>query len=451
MCNKMKMRKIGQSINEYVLVIVLVTLAGIGMQTYIKRGIQGIVKTSADRLAGEKGGTVVYSGGEKSIITRYDEAGKLQWNPAAIAYEGRLSGGFFVAEKSGNEIYYNYYPDTSDLKNKIVIGGQDQASGDFTSYDWEGYVDAVYDASGTAQKLYQRVEDPVTKQITLNEVEFDIVNGIPIARKDSEGKPISPIHTGITYDKYEIVSLSSAANKSLVQNGVIEPGLVEFKYKDPLKPLTFEIPTSTPKKITVDTHSKYSGPKMLADNKWHPAMTEYKDRMKRDRIKGFIQAEIKGSKVYYYTFTTDPKDRTLVGGEDIRTHDFTEFDPDGFPVKTVAETFKWVETANKTKMREFNDVLWTYSDYVKDPKTKEIVGVIDSKGNIYRKNEIVTIRAVPATSTGPDTLDKAMRTKTINNDTTHTVGAWTAVYKLENANTFGAKDRTNPNDEKFKK
>ncbi len=416
MCNKIKMRKRGQSINEYVLVIVLVTLAGIGMQSYIKRGIQGIVKTSADTLAGEKGDTVVYSGSEKSILTRYDKDGNLQWNPAAIAYEGRLSGGFFVAEKTGNVIYYNHYPDTSDLNNKIVIGGQDQASGDFTSYDLAGYVDAVYDKNGNL------IKDFTPKQ----------------ARAD--------------YAKYEIVSLSSAASKSFVQNGVIESGLVEFKYKDPLKPLTFETPT--PKKITVETHSKYSGPKMLAEDKRHPAMIEYKDRMKRDRIKGFIQAEIKGSKVYYYTFTTDPKDRTLIGGEDMRTHDFTQFDPDGFPVKTVSDDYIIVVInegkENEKKVKEFKE-LWAYSDYGKDPKTKEIVGVIDSKDNIYRKNEIVTIRAVPATSAGSDTLDKVMRTKTIDNDTVHTTGAWTAVYKLENANTFGAKDKTNPNDEKFKR
>ena len=37
-------------------------------------------------------------------------------------------------------------------------------------------------------------------------------------------------------------------------------------------------------------------------------------------------------------------------------------------------------------------------------------------------------------------------TKTINNDTTHVTGAWAATYKLESANTFGAKDKNGLND-----
>lgn len=368
----MKTRKIGQSINEYVLVIVLVTLAGIGMQSYIKRGIQGIVKTSADTLAGEAGDTVVYSGSEKSIL------GRSQWHPLAIAYEkDRLSGGFFVAEKTGNEVQYIHYPDTSDLNNKIIIAGQDWASGDFISYDWEGYIDAVYDKDGN-----------LIKDITSEEA------------RDS-------------YGKYDIVSLTSAANKSVVQNGVVESGMVAFNQTKPLK---FE----ANKKITVDTVSKYSGPKSLALADWHPAMTAYKTRMENDKIRGFIQTEIKGSKVYYYTFTTDPKDRMLIGAEDIRTHDFTGFDPDGFPISTVD---------NKLK------VLRTYSGYVTDPETKEIVGVTETgcvgdSCRIYGQNEIVTISPVPATSTGPATVAVPMRTKTIDNDTTHVTGTWEATYKL---------------------
>ncbi len=39
-----------QNMSEYVIVIGIVSLAFIGMQTYMKRGIQGVVKSSADEL-----------------------------------------------------------------------------------------------------------------------------------------------------------------------------------------------------------------------------------------------------------------------------------------------------------------------------------------------------------------------------------------------------------------
>lgn len=376
----MKTYKSGQSINEYVLVIVLVALAGIGMQAYIKRGVQGIVKSSADTLAGEEGDVVEYSGHKKSNLARYKD-GKLQWNPIAITYESRLSGGFFVAEKTGNKVQYVHYPDASDLKNKIIIAGQDWASGDFTSYDGEGYVDAVYDKSGNLIKNF------------------------------------TPEEAKNNYSKYEVVLLSSAGNKPIVQDGVIEQGLIEFNYKNAASPLTVETPV--PKKITVETHSKYSGPKSLPEAAWHPAMTGFQTRMEEDGIRGFIQAEIRGSKVYYYTFTTDPKNRTLIGAEDTRTHDFTEFDPDGFPLATVDSSLK--------TLREYNG-------YVADPKTKEITGVIEAgcvgdNCRVYGQYEIVNISpALP--SAGPAITGKTMRTKTIDEDKTHVTGAWDSTYKL---------------------
>ena len=376
-----KMRKIGQSINEYVLVITLVTLAGVGMQAYIKRGIQGIVKISADKLAGETGDKVAYSGTEKSILPRS------QWNPVAVEYEkNRISGGFFVAEKTGNQVYYTHYPDKNDLNNKVIIGGENLSTHEFTSFDWEGYADAVYTKDGKVS--------------------------------------ITPQDARANYSKYEIVSPSSEASKSIVQSGVIESGLIKFEQKSPIK---IERGTeASPNKITVETTSISSGPRSLAGKDWHPAMTAYLARMKEDKIPGFIQTEIKGSKVYYYVFTTDINNKTLMGGEDLRTHDFTGFDPDGFPVSTVDSNLK---------------ALRTYSGYVIDPETKEIVGVKDEAGNIYRKGQIVTIRSVPL-SVGPETIGKVIRTKTIEKDETHVTGAWEATYKLESANTFGAKDKT---------
>ena len=359
-CNKMKMRSMGQSINEYVLVIVLVTLAGIGMQSYIKRGIQGIVKTSADTLAGEQ------TEGRIEV----DEATRA-WHPLAIAYKDKLiAGEFFIRERAGNSFYYNVYIEDPDNPTKIKkdrgIGIEDIATGNFTSLDIDG-------------------------------------NPLPVVY-DKNGKAL----TGVQGAAY-------------VQQGVVESGLVKFEYKDPKNPLVFK----SDKKITVDTLSKYSGPKSLAPADWHPAMTAYKERMEKDKIKGFIQTEIKGSKVYYYTFTTDPKDRILVGGEDARTGDFTGFDPDGFPVSTVDSKLT---------------VLRTYSGYVIDPVTKEIVGVTGSDGNIYGQHEIVTISSV-SPSIGPATVAYPMRTKIIDKDTAQTTGAWEATYKLEGAGTFGALEK----------
>lgn len=42
-----------QNMSEYVIVIGIVSLAFIGMQTYMKRGIQGVVKDFADELSNQ--------------------------------------------------------------------------------------------------------------------------------------------------------------------------------------------------------------------------------------------------------------------------------------------------------------------------------------------------------------------------------------------------------------
>ncbi len=43
----------GQSLSEYALVLALIVAAVFGMQAYMKRGIQGVIKTTADTLSGE--------------------------------------------------------------------------------------------------------------------------------------------------------------------------------------------------------------------------------------------------------------------------------------------------------------------------------------------------------------------------------------------------------------
>ena len=61
------LRKRGQSISEYVIVIGIVAAALLLMQTYIKRGIQGVIKASADEL-----GDQIEGGKEKGLV-KYEE------------------------------------------------------------------------------------------------------------------------------------------------------------------------------------------------------------------------------------------------------------------------------------------------------------------------------------------------------------------------------------------
>lgn len=52
---KAKIRKsAGQSLSEYVIFIGVVSAALMGMQTYVKRGIQAVVKTQADAIGSQK-------------------------------------------------------------------------------------------------------------------------------------------------------------------------------------------------------------------------------------------------------------------------------------------------------------------------------------------------------------------------------------------------------------
>lgn len=52
------MRKKAQSFNEYAIVIALITLVVMGTQIYIKRGIQGVIKGSADILGSQEAGVI---------------------------------------------------------------------------------------------------------------------------------------------------------------------------------------------------------------------------------------------------------------------------------------------------------------------------------------------------------------------------------------------------------
>lgn len=410
------MYKKAQSINEYVLVVALITIAGIGMLTYVKRGIQSNIKATADVLA-----LSVKTGPDSPAPAKTGLAGlpdgnidKKFWNPVAKAFYDNNSG-FATAVKSGNDIYYYLTKDGVTTR----IGGQDAVTGDFTSYDWEGYPVAVYDSAGTAKHLYERVEDPVTGEITLNEVEFIVkadkrdpkAPGIPVALKDSDGKSKN-IQTGLGYDKYQILRLSSPPSEGEVAQlkGVAEPGL--YKY---------DMPEETRLKVISNkstTVKEYKQNKDLTESLFHLSAEKYKSING-----GFIQGEIQGSKVNYYHFTTDIADKALVGAEDMVTRQYTEFGVDGF-ASGVANY------AGDRYMADFT--------YNIDSETKEIISVTVKYGGkevgTYGKYENIIINPLPPPPKIGNPLSSLInspkRETIINNDTTTVTGAWSATYTL---------------------
>lgn len=415
------MYKRAQSINEYVLVITLITIAGIGMLTYVKRGIQGNIKATADILAvGGKTDTALPAPVETGLagladgnIYQYDKNGKKQWHPVAQTYYDNY-GGFPTVVKSGNDIYY--YITKDGVKTKI--GGQDAVTGDFTSYDWEGYPVAVYNSSGVAQHLYTRVEDYNTKQITYSEVNFEIVKGIPVALKDSV------IRTGLTYNKYEMLRLNSTPSEGNLaqQKGIVEPGLVKYEMKPP------GLVVNTQRNITV-TETALKNP-AISRSDYHPFVSgNYKT--------GFIDPVIKDSNLYYYHFTSDADNKTFIGAEDISTRDFTKFDPAGF-----------AEVIFKENGDAYTDLEFIYKDAdgreVKGSDTREVASVTVKKkdGSIigtYKKYQPVRISSTLPSWPLP-TASNPIRMKDINDEVTVS-GAWTATYKLENKDTFGALEK----------
>lgn len=77
-CGKVKWFKImvklgysrGQNISEYVILVAVISAAIISTQTYTKRGIQGVVKSTADYL---HAGIPAYAGGAEPGLFKKDE------------------------------------------------------------------------------------------------------------------------------------------------------------------------------------------------------------------------------------------------------------------------------------------------------------------------------------------------------------------------------------------
>ena len=69
----MMMNKKGQSVSEYVMVIGIVAAALLLMQTYIKRGVQMVIKASADELKMSEEGIGQFEGIQESGLAKYEE------------------------------------------------------------------------------------------------------------------------------------------------------------------------------------------------------------------------------------------------------------------------------------------------------------------------------------------------------------------------------------------
>jgi Flp pilus assembly pilin Flp len=55
---KLRRNSRAQSLSEYALLIAIIGAALIGMQTYMKRGIQGVVKLAADEIGNQRNGSI---------------------------------------------------------------------------------------------------------------------------------------------------------------------------------------------------------------------------------------------------------------------------------------------------------------------------------------------------------------------------------------------------------
>jgi Flp pilus assembly pilin Flp len=55
---KLRRNSRAQSLSEYVLLIAIIGVALIGMQTYMKRGVQGVVQVAADAIGDQRKGSI---------------------------------------------------------------------------------------------------------------------------------------------------------------------------------------------------------------------------------------------------------------------------------------------------------------------------------------------------------------------------------------------------------
>jgi hypothetical protein len=391
------MRKKAQSINEYAMVIAIITLAAVSMQTYVKRGIQGVIKLSADDL-------MVWSDQEKLAeltpkpkldLPDGDITDKNKWHPAAREYVEDY-GGFIHAEKTGNEV--SYYHFTSDPNNQTLIGKEDVFTRDFTGFDIDGF------ANGVVNEVNMPYRDlTFSPGVTCVTVEKKVV---------AADGTISYKDIG-TYGKHQRVRLSSSAagEAAAQQKGIEESGLYDYKQTSPLK-------VTSNKTLTV---------KESALSSVTIANTSYHVYVRENFRTTDAKAEIKGNNVNYYLIATG----SLIGIEDALTNDFTLFGKDGF-VDSV------LDVNGNVYDLEFNE----------NKDAGKVVSITIKKDGkeigTYTKYQPVSIGAVSATSPflGVDKSGSpAYKVReTVSSETTNVSGKWEATYKL-GAETFGSLEK----------
>lgn len=390
------MLKRAQSTNEYALVIVVVTLAAVAMQAHIKRGIQAVIKLTADDLVTQS--TTVPVDPVVPADGRVTESGL---HLSAKEYKD-INGGSVWGERQGNVIYYYHF--TSNPEDKTLIGIEDTLTGDYTEFGADGFAIGVANKDNVNYDLkFIRNEDAKTYETTSVTVQEKIV---------SEGKVL---YSDIgTYEKYERVRLSSGAigEASIQQKGIEEPGLYYYKQTIPLEITNNPSvhPGVQPKTVTVTEFASSSATISFAS--YHPYI---QSNFKKTEV----TPEIKGNNVNYYDIATG----SLIGIEDALTLDFTLFDKDGF-VDTVLDKNGSVYDLELTENKDAGKVV---SVTIKNKKDGKIIGT-------YGKYEPVRIGAVSTSSPflGADKSGVPVykARETVSNEKTNMSGRWEATYKL---------------------
>ncbi len=387
----LSMCKKAQSFNEYALVIALITLVGIGMQTYIKRGIQGVIKGTADDLV-----TQSTTAPKIPVVLADGRIPESELHPTAKEYKEK-NGGSVEGIRSGNTI--SYYSFTSSPDDKTMIGKEDTITHDYTEFGSDGFAIGVTNETTDKKKSVPYSD----LKFTRNE-DAKTYATISVTVKQ-DGKVIG------TYGQYEMVRLSSsAAGEAAAQlKGIEEQGLYKFNQT---------ITVTSNKNITVKQYALKATniSRYRADGKdnWHPAfVTGYLSRFNNQKPPGFIIVERKGNDVYYYYYpdSSDLTNKVIIGGEDAITRIYTTFNSDGRPDATY---------------NYLGDCIVQY--YHIDGNGKLIWD------KVYKDYQIIRLKSEPPPAEFALPVlpveSSGTREKTINNDTTVISGSGEATYKL---------------------
>lgn len=344
----------GQSLSEYAIVLAIVFAGAIGMQTYLKRGIQAGIKATADNLSGE---TI-----NSSKAKDYD---KVNWHIVAKRYDEFAEPGFNIAkEKNGNIYYYHY---NLDLEDEVLFGIENKNSGNFTGFYHDGYPsETMGEVSSEGEDISQSMylseflseKGEVLRDVVV-ELNGKIVNqdvkigpedilkiAYPIQKynrpenkedgeEEKDIKFVTGSDDGKKYRKHQAMSETS----SIVQKGVVEKGLVKFEYSEtnPMvittkKNINFNVKQRKVSPTSVFEEGKNQGVGDTPKVSWHPAAKAYFNNYSSQ---GFNIAEDEGKNIYYYHYDKNGENEVLVGIESKVTGDFTGFDSEGYPFETI--------------------------------------------------------------------------------------------------------------------